>query len=83
MANVEISNINSIAVAWTTAWTTASTTGGNNQTVNIFAAIMELTLEETRRFNTWINFENQFGKAMGALYGGKIIPYVRKRVLSF
>lgn len=73
--------INGICVAWTT--------GGANQTTPVFAAKLNWDAEETRRYNTLINFCSQVGKAIGATYGGKIIPAGRKRafigfnVLSF
>ena len=72
---------NGICVSWTTA--------GANQTAPIFAAKLGWNAEETRRNNTLINFFSQVGKAIGATYGGKIIPYGRKRafvsfnILSF
>jgi len=57
--------INGINVAWTT--------GGNNQTANIFAAKLGWSGEETRFYNTMINFASQFGKAIGAFVGGILI----------
>lgn len=66
-----IMSVNAINVAFTT--------GGNNQTANIFAAKLMWTPEEVRRNNTFINLASQIGKAIGATYGGKIIPLGRKR----
>ena len=65
-----IVGINGISVAWTT--------GGNNQTASIFAAKMDWTGDETRKFNTMINLASQTGKAMGAFFGGRLIPKGRK-----
>ena len=64
--------INGICVAWTT--------GGANQTASIFAAKLAWSPAQTRFNNTLINFMSQIGKALGAFYGGKIIPSGRKRV---
>ena len=63
--------INGICVSWTT--------GGANQTTPIFAAKLGWTSAETRRNNTLINFCSQVGKAIGATYGGQLIPYGRKK----
>ena len=63
---------NGICVAWTT--------GGNNQTASIFAAKLEWTADETRKYNSLINFSSQLGKAMGAYFGGRIITQGRKKV---
>ena len=63
--------LNNICVAWTT--------GGNNQTASIFAAKLNWDPDQTRTFNTLINFSSQVGKAAGALYGGRIIPFGRKK----
>ena len=63
--------INGICVAWTT--------GGNNQTADIFAAKLDWDADQTRFNNTLINFCSQIGKALGALYGGYIIPFGRKQ----
>jgi len=57
--------INGICVAWTT--------GGNNQTASLFAAKLAWDAEETRLYNSIINFSSQLGKAMGAFAGGKLI----------
>lgn len=64
--------VNGICVAWTT--------GGANQTTPIFAAKLGWNASETRKYNTLINFSSQVGKAIGATYGGKLIPAGRKRV---
>ena len=63
--------INGICVAWTT--------GGNNQTASIFEAKLGWDAEQTRFYNTLINFCSQIGKAIGALVGGSIIQKGRKR----
>ena len=62
--------LNGINVAWTT--------GGNNQTAPIFAAKLNWTAEETRLYNSLINLSSQVGKAMGAMYGAKLIEKGRK-----
>ena len=41
---------NGICVAWTT--------GGNNQTASIFSAKLNWTADETRRYNSLINFSS-------------------------
>lgn len=64
--------LNGLCVAWTTS--------GNNQTANIFAAKFDWTSEETRFYNSLINFSSQLGKTIGALYGGKIIADGRKKI---
>jgi uncharacterized membrane protein len=64
--------VNGISVAWTT--------GGNNQTAPIFAAKMNWSASEARLNIMLINFASQFGKAVGATYGGRIIPKGRKKV---
>ena len=62
-----------ICVAWTT--------GGNNQTASIFAAKLDWDSEETRFNNTLINFASQVGKALGALYGGRLIEKYGRRTI--
>ena len=64
--------INGICVAWTT--------GGNNQTASIFAAKLSWTSDQTRIYNTLINFASQIGKSFGAFFGGKLIQNGRKNV---
>ena len=54
--------INGSCVAWTTA--------GNNQTAAIFEAKLGWNAEETRFYNSLINFASQAGKALGAFYAG-------------
>ena len=65
-------SLNGICVAWTT--------GGNNQTASIFAAKLDWNAAEARKYNTMINFASQFGKTLGATFGGKLIPNGRKNI---
>ena len=64
--------MNAICVSWTTC--------GANQTSNIFAAKYDWSEQETRFYNTAINFSSQLGKAIGATIGGTLIVSGRKHV---
>lgn len=57
----------------------AWTNGGNNQTASVFAAKLDWTASETRLFNTLINFGSALGKAIGAIYGSRVIIMGRKK----
>ena len=63
--------LNQINVSWTNA--------GNNQTASIYAAKLDWDEEQTRNFNTLINFGSAFGKTIGALYGSKVISSLGRR----
>ena len=54
-----------VNVAWTNC--------GNNQTANVLAAKFDWTADETRYYNTIINFASQLGKCIGSIYGGRVI----------
>ena len=68
---VAVMAANAISVAWTT--------GGFNQTANLISAKLNWSDDETRLYNSVINFSSQVGKTLGAIYGGTLIVKGRKK----
>lgn len=54
---------------------------GNNQTANILAAKFEWDEEETKFYNSIVNFSAVLGLAIGSFSGGLIIPWGRRKTL--